>query len=364
MIVQAGIRGFVDWFREPGERPDSRRRRDRDLGLRRRAAGAGRRDHPAADRRHGAALDRGRRGATSSDLRRPATTPPRCARAVLALRPRGRVRHRGGLRPGRRGARRLGRPARGAGRRRGAARRDRRGGPARGPARWAGPRGEVVRGARRGPRAAAPRPTLFDEVRRAARAAGMDALCAVQGDRLVVVLGGVDDPRQGGRRGSPTSSATGRSWSGRSSTDLRAARTSPRGAAVAALPGRARAGRTAPRPVLERRPAPRARARRRRPRPPAAGRRGLPAAAARPRHPGRDARPPTSTAAPRSRRPPGRCSCTPTPCATGCARSRDADRALTRPTPRDAFTLRIALVLGRRSGRVPEATVARRPRRL
>lgn len=35
----------------------------------------------------------------------------------------------------------------------------------------------------------------FDDVRRAARAAGMDALCAVQGDRLVVLLGGVDDPR-------------------------------------------------------------------------------------------------------------------------------------------------------------------------
>ncbi len=38
----------------------------------------------------------------------------------------------------------------------------------------------------------------FDEVRRSARAAGMDALCAVQGDRLVVVLGGVDDPRAAG----------------------------------------------------------------------------------------------------------------------------------------------------------------------
>jgi hypothetical protein len=35
----------------------------------------------------------------------------------------------------------------------------------------------------------------FDEVRRAARAAGMDALCAVQGDRLVVVLGGVSEAR-------------------------------------------------------------------------------------------------------------------------------------------------------------------------
>jgi hypothetical protein len=36
---------------------------------------------------------------------------------------------------------------------------------------------------------------IFDEVRRVARAAGMDALCAVQGERLVVLLGGVDDPR-------------------------------------------------------------------------------------------------------------------------------------------------------------------------
>ena len=37
---------------------------------------------------------------------------------------------------------------------------------------------------------------VFDEVRRQARAAGMDALCATQGERLVVVLGGVDDPDQ------------------------------------------------------------------------------------------------------------------------------------------------------------------------
>lgn len=36
---------------------------------------------------------------------------------------------------------------------------------------------------------------LFDELRRAARSAGMDALCAVQGDRLVVLLGGVTDSR-------------------------------------------------------------------------------------------------------------------------------------------------------------------------
>jgi DNA-binding PucR family transcriptional regulator len=37
---------------------------------------------------------------------------------------------------------------------------------------------------------------LFDEVRRTAGADGMDALCAVQGDRLVVLLGGVDEPRR------------------------------------------------------------------------------------------------------------------------------------------------------------------------
>ncbi len=37
---------------------------------------------------------------------------------------------------------------------------------------------------------------LFDAVRRAARAAGMDALCGTQGDRLVVVLGGAADPEE------------------------------------------------------------------------------------------------------------------------------------------------------------------------
>lgn len=36
---------------------------------------------------------------------------------------------------------------------------------------------------------------LFEEARRTAHAAGMDALGAVQGDRLVLLLGGVDDPR-------------------------------------------------------------------------------------------------------------------------------------------------------------------------
>jgi sugar diacid utilization regulator len=39
---------------------------------------------------------------------------------------------------------------------------------------------------------------LFDQVRRSARAAGMDALCATQGDRLVVILGGVTDADKAG----------------------------------------------------------------------------------------------------------------------------------------------------------------------
>jgi len=39
---------------------------------------------------------------------------------------------------------------------------------------------------------------LFDAVRRAAKDAGLDALCAAQGDRLVVLLGGVGDPRIAG----------------------------------------------------------------------------------------------------------------------------------------------------------------------
>ena len=44
---------------------------------------------------------------------------------------------------------------------------------------------------------------LFDAVRRVARGAGTDALCAAQGERLVVVLGGVDDPRAVGTELTP-----------------------------------------------------------------------------------------------------------------------------------------------------------------
>ena len=39
-----------------------------------------------------------------------------------------------------------------------------------------------------------------DAIKRSARAGGLDALCAVQGERLVVVLGGVDDPDKAGTR--------------------------------------------------------------------------------------------------------------------------------------------------------------------
>ncbi len=44
------------------------------------------------------------------------------------------------------------------------------------------------------PRGGATRATIFDDVRRSARLADMEALCAVQGERLVVVLSEVDDP--------------------------------------------------------------------------------------------------------------------------------------------------------------------------
>jgi len=40
---------------------------------------------------------------------------------------------------------------------------------------------------------------LFSAVRKVAREAGADALCAAQGDRIVVILGGIDDVRVAGR---------------------------------------------------------------------------------------------------------------------------------------------------------------------
>ncbi len=42
--------------------------------------------------------------------------------------------------------------------------------------------------------------TVVDAIKHSARIDRLDALCSVQGDRLVVVLGGVDDPDKAGRR--------------------------------------------------------------------------------------------------------------------------------------------------------------------
>ena len=42
--------------------------------------------------------------------------------------------------------------------------------------------------------------TAVDAIKRSAHAGSLDALCAVQGERLVVVLGGVDDPDKAGTR--------------------------------------------------------------------------------------------------------------------------------------------------------------------
>ena len=99
----------------------------------------------------------------------------------------------------------------------------------RGRARWAGAT------AARSPSCSAPcRRTdatdVFDEVRRVARAAGMDALCATQGDRLVVLLGGVGDGRRHlqPRVPSSTSSARARSSSARSWTTWSTPTSAPR----------------------------------------------------------------------------------------------------------------------------------------
>jgi sugar diacid utilization regulator len=62
-------------------------------------------------------------------------------------------------------------------------------------------KGDVVVVLGRAPRPAGPdqpRESLTDEVRRSARQMDLDALMAVQGDRLVVVLGGVDNPDKAG----------------------------------------------------------------------------------------------------------------------------------------------------------------------
>jgi hypothetical protein len=48
------------------------------------------------------------------------------------------------------------------------------------------------------PGGASDRESIVDDVRRSAQQVGLDALCAVQGDRLVAVLGGVTDPDKAG----------------------------------------------------------------------------------------------------------------------------------------------------------------------
>ena len=60
-------------------------------------------------------------------------------------------------------------------------------------------KGDVVVVLGRVPDAAgAARESIIDDVRRSAHHLGLDALCAVQGDRMVVVLGGVENPDKAG----------------------------------------------------------------------------------------------------------------------------------------------------------------------
>ena len=123
------------------------------------------------------------------------------------------------------------------------------------------------------------RESIIDDVRRSARHVGLDALCAMQGDRMVVVLGRRGQPGQGGRRGGgPLRGGSGGRRTGRPRPGARqhlGPRGDRRAARRAGLAGR-------PAPGDERRPAPRAGPVRRRPRAPAAGPGGLPAARRRP----------------------------------------------------------------------------------
>ena len=348
MIVQAGIKGFVDWYRD-ARRParTAGRRRPGRVGLRRRPAGAGRRDHPAADRGPGPAEHRRRRGQHRRPARprgrRRACTPAvlRYAREVAFATAEvyARAAEVRGAWDARLEALVVDAVLRADADETLLSRASALG--------WGGPRRRRG-GARRRARPAAPRPTSSTTYAASARAAGLDALCAIQGDRLVVVLGGVADPGPRPPRGRRHCSATARWSSARSPPTWPQAHLSARAALSA---HRSAAGwPEAPRPVSSDDLLARAGPGRRRPRPAAAGRGGLPAAAATPA--ARWSRPwrPTSTAAPRSRARPGCCSCTPTPSATGCARSRELT-GLTPTAPARAFTLQIALVLGRQSGR-------------
>ena len=185
LVAQAGVAAFVEWFRQPGRSAGHQRRR-----VRHRAARADPLGDPAADRRAGPRGHRGRRGADRADRPR---RRGRRARGGAALLPRDRLRRRPGLRPGGRGPRRLGRPAGVAGRRRAAARRGRR--LAAVPGRGAGLGQPRLRWSSwSGTTPDAEPEAVVDEIRRVARAAHLDVLTGVQGDRLVAILGGRVDP--------------------------------------------------------------------------------------------------------------------------------------------------------------------------
>ena len=167
-----------------------------------------------------------------------------------------------GLRPDRRGARRLGRPAGGAGRRLAGPRRGGRGHAVLGvraelvlsPVRWSRDRRARADGSE--PEG------LIDEFRMIARRSRLDLLAGVHGNRLVVVLGGAADPLEAAARSSPAGSAPARSSSARPSpTCSRPSRSA--GAALAGLRA-AHGWPDAPRPGAGRRPAARAGAGRRR----------------------------------------------------------------------------------------------------
>ena len=283
--------------------------------------------------------------ATSTTLVDPEDAPE-VARGGAALRPRGRLRHRRGLRPGRRVARRLGRPARGAGRRLGAARRGRRERAV--PRERAGLGGarRRGRGARRHASPPGRAPTSSTSVRRSARAGGWTrcAPCRATGSSS---CSAASTTRARPRAGSLDHFGDGPVVVGPVVADLPAPTRPPAPRSPASR--RQRLARR-PAPGREPRPAPRAGARRRRPRAAPARRRGLPAARRRPAAPARD-----PGGVPRARRRRSR--------ATGRAlfvhpntvryRLRADRRRSPACHPTDAratpFTLQLALILGRQS---------------
>ena len=313
LIVQAGIQAFVVWYREPdGSSPVTAEV----FGAAPRALTGVVSLHQTVEMvRLTIEIVEENIVETVGERRR--ALGPRLDRA---LRPRGRLRHRGGVRPGRGDARRLGRPARGPGRGQRAARRGRRDGPVPGQRARLGVHGRRGGRARPGPgrRTAPARESIIDDVRRSARHVGLDALCAVQGDRMVVVLGGVDNPDKAGAAVAEHF-GHGPVVVGPVVPDLMRASISARAATAGlrAAPGWP----DAPRPVTsddllpERALSGDGHARRQ-----LVQEVYLPLAGA--GHPPWTRSRRSSTTAARSRAPPGRCSCTRTRCATGCAGPR------------------------------------------